>query len=55
MKEIEFSGSVLDQMRLTKVGGYITYNSKGKPVFRFENEEQFNKYIELGKKREVTA
>lgn len=55
MIEIRFSGSQFDQMRLTKAGGHINIKPKGTPVFQFKTKAQFNKYIELGKKREVTA
>ncbi|MEH7223891.1 hypothetical protein V7112_08720 [Bacillus sp. JJ1566] len=55
MIQITFSSSKFDQMRLTQARGHINIKPNGTPVFQFKNKEQFNKYVELGKKREVTA
>ncbi|WP_154318759.1 hypothetical protein [Metabacillus idriensis] len=55
MIETMFSGKKFDQQRLTKAGGQITIKPNGMPVFQFKSKEQFLKYNELGKRKEVSA
>jgi hypothetical protein len=45
--EISFSSSKFDQQRLSESGGYITFNKKNQPVFKFDNRSSYNKYLEL--------
>lgn len=53
MIEIAFQENKFDQMRLSRAGGTILIKPNGMPVFQFKSKEAFNKYVEMGKKREV--
>lgn len=47
---ISFSSDGFDQYRLGKVGGSIT-TQKGKTVFKFANQDQYNQYLALNRER----
>ncbi|MGG6437411.1 hypothetical protein ABET52_05995 [Saccharococcus caldoxylosilyticus] len=49
---IPFSPDKFDQWRLSKVGGQISFNKAGRPVFQFENAQQYHKYLELNAQRQ---
>jgi hypothetical protein len=49
--DIAFSQDPFDQQRLSSSGGYIHVKPNGQPVFRFENRQQYNRYLELNKIR----
>lgn len=55
MIELTFSGTKFDQQRLTRSGGQISIKPNGTPVFQFKTQEQFMKYVQLGKKEGVSA
>lgn len=48
---LPYSPSKFDNWRLAEVGGWIGFDRKGTPVFRFASLEQYNKYLELNKER----
>lgn len=50
-KEISFSRDPFDQRRLEKSGGSILIKPNGKVVFRFETNEQYQKYLSLNSER----
>jgi hypothetical protein len=45
--EISFSSNAFDQRRLAESGGYIAFNNLNQPIFRFDNRNDYNKYLEL--------
>ncbi len=45
--EISFSSNKFDQQRLSESGGYISFNKNNQPVFKFDNRNSYNKYLEL--------
>lgn len=47
---INASWSRFDQWRLGQAGGSIV-NRRGKEMFKFENREQYEKYLQLNEKR----
>lgn len=47
---VAFSSNITDQQCLSKAGGCITFR-KDKPVFKFENKAQYQKYLELKKEK----
>ncbi|WP_052516606.1 hypothetical protein [Paenibacillus popilliae] len=47
---ISFSTDRFDQWRLSQVGGRIT-NHRGKEMFIFDSERQWQRYLELNKER----
>lgn len=48
--EIAFSSTRFDQWRLSEAGGHMAFKGS-KPVFRFENQQQYQKYLDLNEKR----
>ena len=55
MIELTFSGTKFDQQRLSQSGGQISIKHNGTPIFQFKTKEQFMKYVQLGKKKGVSA
>ncbi|UYL93748.1 hypothetical protein NIIg32_gp38 [Parageobacillus phage vB_PtoS_NIIg3.2] len=49
---IPYSSDRFDQWRLSQVGGQITFNKSGRPVFQFQNAQQYHKYLELNAQRQ---
>ncbi|OAT74535.1 hypothetical protein A7K69_02160 [Parageobacillus thermoglucosidasius] len=49
---IPFSPDKFDQWRLSKVGGQISFNKAGKPIFQFKNAAQYHEYLELNAQRQ---
>jgi hypothetical protein len=49
---IPYSADQFDQWRLSKVGGQISFNKAGRPVFQFNNPAQYHQYLELNAQRE---
>lgn len=47
---ISFSADWFDQWRLSQVGGRIA-NHRGKEMFVFDSEMQWQRYLELNKQR----
>ena len=47
---ISYSDDRFDQWRLSKSGGHIAFK-KGKPVFQFDNFDQYQKYMALNSER----
>ncbi|WP_199426826.1 hypothetical protein [Thermaerobacillus caldiproteolyticus] len=50
--DISFSSDPFDQWRLSQVGGQITFNKSDKPVFRFNDKQQYDKYLKLNEHRQ---
>ncbi|MED2978360.1 hypothetical protein P4284_16855 [Bacillus swezeyi] len=52
--DISYSNDRFDQWRLGKAGGSISFTKDGLPVFRFENKDQYERYLKLNacRKRE---
>jgi hypothetical protein len=48
---IPFSSNSFDQWRLSQVGGQIAFTKYGKPVFRFQSQQQYNEYLRLNSQR----
>jgi hypothetical protein len=49
--DISFSRDRFDQWRMQEAGGYITYDKRGRAIFRFPDKESFEKYKALNSKR----
>jgi hypothetical protein len=49
---IPYSADRFDQWRLSQAGGQITFNKSGRPVFQFQNAQQYHKYLELNAQRQ---
>ncbi|PUF85784.1 MULTISPECIES: hypothetical protein [unclassified Geobacillus] len=49
---IPYSSDRFDQWRLSQAGGQITFNKSGRPVFQFQNAQQYHKYLELNAQRQ---
>ncbi|BBW97256.1 MULTISPECIES: hypothetical protein [Geobacillus] len=49
---IPFSSDKFDQWRLHKVGGQISFNKAGRPIFQFKNAAQYHQYLELNIQRQ---
>jgi hypothetical protein len=49
---IPFSADRFDQWRLSKVGGQISFNKAGIPIFQFNNAKQYHQYLELNAYRQ---
>jgi hypothetical protein len=49
---IPFSPDKFDQWRLHKVGGQISFNKAGRPIFQFKNAVQYHQYLELNAQRQ---
>ncbi|QHZ52454.1 hypothetical protein [Paenibacillus larvae] len=47
---IKFSEDPFDQWRLAQAGGYIV-NHRGKEMFAFTTQMQYNRYLQLNKER----
>ncbi|MFB4164781.1 hypothetical protein ACE1TI_13365 [Alteribacillus sp. JSM 102045] len=50
-RELTASNDSFDIWRLGQAGGKIAYSKTGKPFFRFDTKEQFQKYMELNSRR----
>jgi hypothetical protein len=49
---IPYSADQFDQWRLSKVGGQISFNKAGIPIFQFKNAAQYHQYLELNAQRQ---
>jgi hypothetical protein len=49
---IPYSADRFDQWRLSKVGGQISFNKAGRPIFQFKNAKQYHQYLELNAQRQ---
>ncbi|WLR44517.1 hypothetical protein LC087_19310 (plasmid) [Bacillus carboniphilus] len=48
MQTIQFDDRPEAQRRLSQAGGYIDFNKKGQPVFKFKNFKDYQEYLRLG-------
>jgi hypothetical protein len=49
---IPYSADRFDQWRLSKVGGQISFNKAGRPIFQSKNAKQYHQYLELNAQRQ---